>query len=226
VRAPVVGQRDQVGAGFTGLEVDGRVPGLAPPVVGRAPDGADVDDQRVVDPALPRDARVGAQQHVGTPACTAVQAHAQLVVVQRLPQEVVDDQRRAVDHVDVHCVDGLAQLAGQLAHPGREVTTRVGQRVVVHELGEVVVALVGVAAAAVGVAAPDGHVVVARDALDATLGEQRPHRVALRSKAPQVPQAEEALASTGTGVIQACRQRVGVRIRPAEDPDPRHRPGG
>ena len=122
---------------------------VRPSFAGR-PIAPDVDDARARDLALPRDARVRAQQQV-----RAARAHSQLelVVVERLPQEVVDGQRRAVDHVDVDAADLDAQLAGQLAHPRRELGRRVRPRVVVHELREVVVALVGVAAAAVLVAA-------------------------------------------------------------------------
>ena len=65
---------------------------------------------------------------------------------------------------------------------------------VVHELGEVVVALVGIAAAAVGIAATDRDVVVAGDALDVVVEEQRPDRVALGPEAAEVTEAEDPLA--------------------------------
>ncbi len=97
-------------------------------------------------------------------------------------------------HVDA--IDLGAQLARQLAHPGGEVGRRVRLRVVVHELREVVVALVGVAAAAVLVAAADRDVVVARDRHGAHLRQQRPDRVALRAEAAEVPEAVERVTST------------------------------
>ena len=64
------------------------------------------------DLALPGDAGVRAQQQ---PRAARAHAQRELVVVERLPQEVVDRQRRAVDHVHVDAADLGAQLAGQLA---------------------------------------------------------------------------------------------------------------
>ncbi len=108
-------------------------------------------------------------------------------------------------------------LAGQSAHPGRELRAGVLLGVVVDQLGELIVAGVAVAAPAVGVAPTDGNVVVAGDALDPALGEQRPQGVGLGPEAAQVAQAEDALAAPGPGVGQQGGQGVRVGVRPAED---------
>jgi len=63
--------------------------------------------------------------------------------------------------------------------------------VLVDELGELVVAIGGVAAAAVGVAAADRDVVVAGDRLDPVLAQQRPDRVAVGAEAAEVAEVAE-----------------------------------
>jgi len=99
----------------------------------------------------------------------------------------------------------------------------VGPGEVVHDLGEVVVARVGVAAAAVLVPAPDGHVVVAGDALHAGIDQQRPDGIALRPEAAEIAEAEELLAAPGAGVGQGRSQRVGVGVDASEGGDAEHR---
>ncbi len=81
-----------------------------------------------------------------------------------------------------------------------------------------VVARVGVAAAAVGVAAADGHVVVAGDRLDAV--QEGPDGVAVGAEAAEVAQAVEALGAAGPGIIHKGAQRVGVGVDTAAGRDP------
>ncbi len=214
---PVVGQWHQLGLGVPGVEVDDGVPHLTAPVVGRPAQSADVDHQAPVDPLQPRQAGVGATQHVG-PA--GLDPQPDLVVVERLPEEVVEHQRRAVHEVDVVALDDLAVLGGQGAHPGGELGAGVRLGEVVDQLGELVVARVAVAATAVVVAPADGHVVVAGDALHAVVDQQRPHCVGLGSETAQIAQAEQALTASAPGVVEEGAQGVGVRVHAAADPDP------
>jgi hypothetical protein len=199
VRLPVVGDGDVLGRGAAVLRRENRVPPLAPPVVRRPPDRAHVDDQRVVDPPLPRDPGVRAQEDVGR---GIREPHSQLVIGQRLPQEVVDPERGAMDAEDLDAVDLLPQPDWQPAHPRRECGRRIRARVVVHELREVVVARVGVTATTVLVTASDGHVVVAGDAFDLVLDQQRPHCVALGAEPAEVAETDEPRAPALAGVVE------------------------
>jgi hypothetical protein len=92
--------------------------------------------------------------------------------------------------------------------------------VLVDELGELVVAIGGVAAAAVGVAAADRDVVVAGDRLDPVLAQQRPDRVAVGAEAAEVAEVEDSLTAPRTRVGKHRLERVGVGVGPAEGSDP------
>ena len=97
------------------------------------------------------------------------------------------------------------------------------ERVVVEQLRIAVVARVDVAAPAVGVAATDRHVVVARDALDVVLAQERPDRVALCAEPAEVAEAEDALAPAPARVEQERAQGPRVRVGATKGGDPRHR---
>ena len=73
-----------------------------------------------------------------------------------------------------------APLRRELAHPGAVGGVGVAERVVVAEAGEMVVARVGVVALAVGKAVADRVVVVALDAQDAVVAQQRKDAVGVR----------------------------------------------
>jgi len=94
----------------------------------------------------------------------------------------------------------------------------VGTGVVVHRLGEAVVTFGGVSAAAVTVTATDCHVVVARDAFNIVLEQQRPDSVAFRAEAPEVAQAQQPITPQPSAGIQNGAQRVGFAYTPPKTP--------
>jgi hypothetical protein len=178
---------------------------------------ADVDDEGVADLLGPRQPGVGAHDEV---RAGLLDAQRVVVLVERLPPEVVEGQRRAVHQVHVDAVLGEAALGRKGGHPLGVVATGVREREVVHELRELVVAGVGVAAAAVGVAPADGHVVVAGDDRDVVVEQQRPDGVGLRAIAAEVTEAVELLGPSSVRVRHEGAQRVGVGVDTPADSDP------
>ena len=165
-----------------------------------------------------------AEQHVRAGAATVIEAQAELVVVERLPEEVVDLDRRPVHHVDVAAPAGQAELAREGGHPGGEVGRRARERVVIHQLGELVVPGGRVPAPAVGVAPADRDVVVAGDAPDAGVGQERPDAVAIGAEAAEVAEAEELGRAACAGVVEDGPEGERVCVDAAEDRDPVHEP--
>jgi hypothetical protein len=127
-----------------------------------------------------------------------------------------------MDHVHVEARDLLAMLGGQVPHPRGELRAGVRARVVVHDLGELVVSRVGVATAAVLVAPADGDVVVAGDALHAVPQQQGPDCVAVGAEPSEVAEAEDPVAATRDSILEHRLQRERVRVHAAANREPRH----
>jgi hypothetical protein len=96
------------------------------------------------------------------------------------------------------------------------------ERVVVGDLGEGVVGVVGVAAAAVGLSGADRDLVVAGKALDAVLPQQRVDGLGLGAVGPEVAEAHESVGPAGAGVVEERAQGVGIRVDPAAERQSRH----
>ena len=112
-----------------------------------------------------------------------------------------------------------AELRGQCREPGAVLGAGVGQRVVVGQLGEVVVAGVGVAAGAVLGGAPDGLVVVAAHADDRVTTQALDAAVGVRAEATGVAQEVEVVGAASAGVLDQCVEGEPVVVDPAEDSD-------
>ena len=84
---------------------------------------------------------------------------------------------------------------------------------------EVVVARVGVAAAAVRVPLGHGEIVVALDGAHAGVAQQREHAIGMRAAAAEVAETEDGVHLAPADVGQRGRQRVRVAVHAAEHGD-------
>ena len=117
----------------------------------------------------------------------------------------------------------LAQAYAPVTRKGAEpslVRVRgVDERVLVADAREVVVARIGVAAAAVGLALRERLVVVALDGEDAVILQQGEHPVRVRAEAAHVTEAEHRLDAAMAGVLERRVERERVVVDAAEDRD-------
>src|SRR5712692_2668729 len=93
-------------------------------------------------------------------------------------------------------------LGRQVPHPGSVGRAGVRQGVLITEPGEVVVARIGIAALAVGQVVAYGVIVVALDALNAGIAEQRKNAIGMRAKSAKVAEAAATIHATATSVVE------------------------
>jgi hypothetical protein len=148
-----------------------RVPHPRRPVVLRPADDADVDQMPVAGKGpMPLDPGVAAEDHVAPVA--GEEAPDQAIGRRRLPEELVDDARRAVAEQEAIGAERDPAPARQAPQPGLVLRRGVPERVTVARERELAVARIGVPAAAVGPPRGEGLVVVALDREDAALPQE------------------------------------------------------
>ena len=139
-------------------------------------------------------------------------------------QKLVDAARRPVNQKELAGTDAQPAALRQATHPGLEFAAAVGRRVFVGDRGEVIVARIGVPAVAVLAATRQRLLVVALDAPDPALLEQRPDLLRPGTEAAEIAETVHGLGTTSPRILQQRRQRKVVAVRAAEHGNPGVRP--
>ena len=120
-------------------------------------------------------------------------------------------------------VDIEPHLAGQRSHPSLVRVGGLRGRVVVRDLGVVVVARIGVAAITVGGAGGERLLVVALDAANAALDEQLRDTIGMGAEGAEIAEEEGLVGAAAIDVAQRRHQRVVVGVDAADQCYARHK---
>ncbi len=194
------------------------VPHICRPIVFRPPKHPDIDEVLLLRKfALPFDTGVSGEHYIGLGLIS--QRVEELGRGGAFPQKFVHLARATVAQQQAMRAEFEASRFWEGAHPGAVVGIGVAESVVVANLGEMVVARVGVAALAIVEFVADRVVVVALNADDIVVAQQFKAAIRVGAKAAEITQAVNVINATLARVVERGRQGEVIAINPAEAGD-------